>query len=259
MACFRASAVLVIIALCGTADAQSAVAQSCSTNLELGAPEGVDVVLCHNGYAAGYSYQHKIPLWCSYWIDRESVDINVERSDDFRVHSSIPPEHSSGRDDYRGSGFDRGHCAPSASVDYSSEANSETFFYTNIFPQLPGFNRDMMGHKGVWGFLENEIRSWARSRGQVYVISGAYVGPDAPKIGSGVSVPTHFFKVVVAPNGPDSIAFWMPHEEDTKYNASQYLVSIDFIESQTGLDLFPLIRDEQESALEAEVSAELWQ
>ncbi|WP_171040088.1 DNA/RNA non-specific endonuclease [Marinobacter shengliensis] len=256
---FRFGVVVVGLFICAFAHAQGARTASCKVNLELGVPGGADVVLCHDGYAAGYSYQHKIPLWCAYWIDRNTVDVNVERSDDFRVHPAIPPEHSSGRDDYRGSGFDRGHCAPSASVDYSTKANSETFLYTNMFPQLPGFNRDMMGHKGVWGFLENEIRSWARSRGRVYVISGAHVGQNAPKIGSGMTVPTHFFKVVIAPNGPDSIAFWMPHEEDTKYNASQYLVAIDFIEEQTGLDLLALIRDEQENALEAEVSAELWQ
>jgi len=162
------------------------------------------------------------------------------------------------RGDYSKSGFDRGHCAPSASIDYTASANSETFFYTNMFPQLPGFNRDMFGHKGVWGYLENEVRQWAREKNRLYVISGAYVPEGSRTIGQGVAIPSHFFKVIVNPLGPEVIAFWMPHEEDSKYNASQYLVSIDFIEAATGLDILSLVQDEQEDVIEAKIGSKLW-
>jgi endonuclease G len=247
------SLALMVIAL---SDAQSQ--EMCRENTELGNPGGADVTLCHDGYAVGYSYTHKIPVWCAYWIFRENVDVNVERSDDFRAHPSIPPEFSAQRDDYRGSGYDRGHCAPSGSIDYSASANSETFFYTNMFPQMPGFNRDMFSHSGVWGFLEGESRQWARERDRVYVISGAHVPPGAATIGQGVTIPSHFFKVMINPIGPEVIAFWMPHEPNTKYNASQYLVSVDFIEQQTGLDLLSMLQDDQENEIEGVRAQALW-
>jgi len=240
------------------ASAEVTASETCPTNMELGNPGGADITLCHDGYAVGYSYQHKIPMWCAYWIERETVDVNVERQDRFVEHPQIPAQYSSTRQDYSKSGFDRGHCAPSASIDYSAEANQETFFYTNMFPQKPGLNRDMFGHKGAWGYLENEIRSWARNRDQVYVISGAYVGPNAPKIGNGVSVPTHFFKVVVSPIGPEVIAFWIPHKEDAKYEVASYLTSVDDIERKTGLDLMSLLEDSQEDQLESQISDKLW-
>jgi endonuclease G len=250
--------VFLVMASLALVSVSAGAQEMCSSNMEFGNPGGADVTLCHDGYAVGYSYEHKIPMWCSYWITREMVDINVDRQDDFRENPSIPGQHSSVRGDYSKSGFDRGHCAPSASIDYTASANSETFFYTNMFPQLPGFNRDMFGHKGVWGFLENEERQWSRMKNRLYIISGAYVPPGARSIGNGVAVPSHFFKVIVNPIGPEVISFWMPHEEDSKYNASQYLVSIDFIEAATGLDLLSLVQDDQEDVIEAKIGSELW-
>lgn len=232
--------------------------ESCATNMELGNPGGADAILCHDGYAVGYSYQHKIPMWCAYWIERETVDVNVERQDRFVEHPQIPGQYSSTRGDYSKSGYDRGHCAPSASIDYSAEANQETFFYTNMFPQKPGLNRDMFGHKGAWGYLENEIRDWARQRDQVYVISGAYIGEAAQRIGNGVSVPTDFFKIVISPIGPDVIAFWIPHKENAKYEVSSYLTSVDDIERRTGLDFMSLLEDSQENDLESQIADKLW-
>jgi len=232
---------------------------SCQTQLALGNPGGVDTTICSDGYAAGYSYEHKIPMWCSYWIERDTVDFNVERQDDFRDHPQIDDRYEARRSDYSGSGYDRGHCAPSASIDYSVQANSQTFYYTNMFPQLPGLNRDMFGHNGAWGFLENEVRSWARKYDRVYVISGAYVPENHTEIGAGVSVPSHFYKIVVNPNGPRIIAFWMPHEEGKKYDVKSYLTSVDEIERVTGLDFLSRVNDDQEDDLEAAIPSSLWE
>ena len=249
--------VVLLVAL-ATASMAAAASESCPTNMELGNPGGSDLTLCHDGYAVGYSYQHKIPVWCAYWIERGTVDVNVERQDRFVEHPQVPKQYSSSRSDYSKSGYDRGHCAPSASIDYSAEANQETFFYTNMFPQKPGLNRDMFGHKGAWGYLENEIRDWARERDQVYVISGAHVGEGAQTIGDGVRVPTHFYKVVISPIGPEVIAFWIPHKENAKYEVVSYLTSIDDIERKTGLDFMSLLEDSQENDLESQIADKLW-
>ena len=250
-----ANAVLVILITTSQASADSSL---CPSHLELGNPGGADITLCHDGYALGYSYEHKIPIWCAYWIERETLDINVDRQDDFRGHPDVNAQYGAGDSDYRGSGFDRGHCAPSGSIDYNVDANSETFFYSNMFPQLPGFNRNMFGHKGVWGFLEGEVRSWTRKHGRMYVISGSYVPTEHQSIGEGVAVPTHFYKIVVNPSGPEVIAFWMPHRENTRYDAASYLSSVDEIEEITGLDFMSLLIDDQENDLERRIESSLW-
>lgn len=231
---------------------------NCQKHLPLGVLPGADQSFCYDGYAVGYSHNLKIPIWAAYRITNESANtVNVERSDDFRINPDIPAQYRSDRSDYRGSGYDRGHMAPSGSIDYSRSANSETYFYSNMVPQRPGFNRDGFGHAGVWGFLENEIRDWVRDRGEVYVVSGA-IASGRETIGDGVAIPEAFYKVVIDLDSADSIAFLLPHEDDLRDRATNFIVSIDRIEEVSGLDLFQRIVDEQETALEAFVARDMW-
>lgn len=230
----------------------------CRKHLPLGHLPGADQTFCYDGYAVGYSYDLKIPVWAAYRITHESANtVNVDRSDDFRINPSVPARYRSDRADYRGSGYDRGHMAPSGTIDYSREANSETYFYSNIVPQLPGFNRDGFGHQGVWGFLENEIRDWVRDRGELYVVSGA-IASGRQTIGNSVAIPEAFYKIVIDLKTADSIAFLLPHEENLKDQAAKFIVSIDRIEEVSGLDFFQRIVDEQEDALEAFVAPGMW-
>lgn len=232
--------------------------QQCQKHLPLGEFPGANQVFCYDGYAVGYSYDLKIPVWAAYRISHESANtVNVDRTDDFRVNPGVPAEFQSKKSDYRGSGFDRGHMAPSGSIDYSRAANSETFFLSNMVPQRPGFNRDGFGHEGVWGYLENEVRDWARERGSVYVVSGA-IATGRNTIGNGVAVPEAFYKIVIDLDEAESIAFLMPHKDDLRNQVERFIVSIDRIEEVSGLDLFQLIVDEQEEKLESFVARQMW-
>lgn len=251
----RRRAVLVLLLIFS----MSAMAQdACRKHMPLGPLPGSDQTFCYDGYAVGYSHALKIPLWAAYRITNEGANtVNVDRSDDFRINPDIPAEFRSDRDDYRGSGYDRGHMAPSGSIDYSRAANSETYFYSNMVPQRPGFNRDGFGHEGVWGFLENEIRDWVRDRGELYVVSGA-IASGRDTIGDDVAVPEAFYKVVIDLRSAESIAFLLPHEDDLRSRAADLIVSIDRIEEVSGLDLFQRIVDEQERALEAFIAPAMW-
>lgn len=107
------------------------------------------------------------------------------------------------------------------------------------------------------GFLENEIRDWVRDRGELYVVSGA-IASGRQTIGDGVAIPEAFYKIVIDLSSADSIAFLLPHEDDLRGQAANFIVSIDRIEEVSGLDLFQRIVDEQEAALEAFVAREMW-
>ena len=232
--------------------------EECSKHLPIGPLPGADQIFCYDGYAVGYSYRHKIPVWAAYRItDGSANGLNVDRQDDFRVNPEIPAQYQSRKSDYRGSGYDRGHMAPSGSIDYSPEANSETFYLSNMVPQRPGFNRDGFGHEGIWGYLENEVRDWVNERGEVYVVSGA-IATGGVTIGEGVSVPEAFYKIVIDLKKGDSIAFLMPHKDDLRDRAAHFIVSIDQIEEKSQLDLFQRIVDEQEEALEGHIAKRMW-
>lgn len=226
---------------------------NCGEHLKYGVPHDSDVILCREGYAVGYNFSKKVPDWVSYDITNESANgkNKVGRSDKFFDDEEIPQEFRSGENDYLRTGYDRGHVAPSASIDFSRKANDETFLYSNMTPQLPGFNRNMMGHKGVWGAIEDKERRWVKKRGELYIVAGTYFEDGHQTTGNGVGIPSRFFKILFDPGTQEAIAFWMPQDEDTRDLVEQYIESIDQIEAQTGYDFFSAFEDDVEALLES--------
>ena len=231
---------------------------NCEKHLPLGKLPGADQVFCYDGYAVGYAHDLKIPVWAAYLITDQSANgANVERQDNFRENPEVPAQFMSKKSDYRGSGFDRGHMAPSGSIDYSGAANSDTFYLSNMVPQRPGFNRDGFGHEGVWGYLENQARDWVAERGSIYVVSGA-IATGNQTIGEGVAVPEAFYKVMLDLKTGESISFLMPHKDDLRGDVESFITSIDRIEEISKLDLFQRVVDEQEKRLESFIAPGMW-
>lgn len=226
-------------------------ASACGDHLAFGVPGKSDQQLCRIGYASGYNYEHQAPDWVSYKLTRESVSLNaVARKNNFAIDRDIPREYRANHADYKGSGYDRGHLAPSASMDFSYEAMKESFLLSNMVPQKAGFNRYGFGRLGAWGALEGHVRSWAVKRGEVFVITGPVYSTVIDVIGDGIEVPGHFFKIIFDPRLKASIAFLIPHEEDTSARLESYITSIDHIESLTGFDFLGEIADEDELDIE---------
>jgi len=211
-----------------------------------------DYFACNHGYAIAYDYQAKIPTWVAYKVTRRSIDTNAtERKNSFYVDRRIPKEHRSNSKDYSKSGYDRGHMAPSGSIDYSIQANKETFFYSNIAPQVKEFNRAMHQYEGAWGELENIVRRWSRRYDELYIIAGTHYGENSKTIGSGVVVPDYFWKVVYDAERSHAIAFLMPQDKNTMRKMNSYLVSIDDIERLTGIDMFHEMDESVQKHIEA--------
>lgn len=233
--------------------------EKCKRHLLFGVPHQSDLVLCRDGYATGYNLLLKIPDWSAYFITYDSVHgANFVRSDYFFDDPDVTADHRSLPSDYAGSGFDRGHLAPSAAIDFTRQANNQTFFYSNMTPQLPGFNRNMMGHTGVWGAVEDKVRRWVRDRNELYIIAGTHVSDPPDSMGGGVAVPAHFFKIIVDPATLETLAFWMPQDLNTAHQMNSYLKSIDEIEVLTGFDFLSRLTDPVESLIEAQVPTAVW-
>lgn len=238
--------------------APSALAADCDQHLPFGVPSGGsgDKVLCYEAFAVSYDYEMKVPSWTSSLLTRETVHgKNVKRASNFKIDKNIPRVYSSSAGDYSHSGHDKGHIAGSAQHDNSRSANDETFLYTNAAPQLPGFNRDMMGHEGAWGRVESLVRKWVYKHESLIVISGTYFN-DVPKyIGNGVGVPSSFYKIILNPTTGDTVSFWFPHVEDTGDQIASYIVSIDEIEKRTGIDFLARVDDAQENYVEKSIGS----
>lgn len=219
-------------------------------------PESTLPVFHHSTFTLAYDEDHEQARWVAYILTREQLDRNfVRRTDWYEADPSIPTG-SAEFYDYKGSGYTKGHLVPSGDRAWSRKVNEETFLMSNISPQTYHFN------SGVWRELEENIRDWARTNEQLYIITGPVLGSDAPRIGkNAVTVPEAFFKVVLDLDLPErkAIGFVIPNEK-TDLPLEDFALPVDAVEEITGIDFFDLLitDDELEAELESDFDIELW-
>ncbi|MDE7104078.1 MAG: DNA/RNA non-specific endonuclease [Bacteroidales bacterium] len=241
--------------LCGTAHAQTA--------LEIPAPiaGGQERIIRHIGYTVGYNGQRRLPNWVAYELTPEETSGPAARQNRFVPDPEVPPHESATTDDYRHSGYDRGHMAPAGDMKWSEQAMRESFYLSNICPQHPALNR------GIWKRLEDLVRRQAATRGSIYVVCGPITAVDAPRIGrQGVAVPQRFFKALLqeAGGGWSAIGFVFENgAADDAAGASDdalrvHTLSIDSLERLTGMDFFPSLPDSIETVVERETDLNWW-
>lgn len=210
-------------------------------------------IIKHTYYTLSYSEKNEQAEWVAYELTEERVAGNVKRTDNFRI-DPVVTTGSSTPEDYKGSPYDRGHLAPAADMKFNSTAMSECFYMSNMSPQVPSFNR------GIWQQLEAQVRTWAVAYKDIYIVTGGILKYTMGEIGSNrVSVPKYFYKVVLDYTEPDikAIALLLPNEKGTK-QLEEYVITIDSIETLTGIDFFPALPDPLENELESSVHPEKW-
>lgn len=222
-------------------------------HLEWPAVQAKDVIIQHTAYTLCYDEKHEQAKWVAYSLTANETNSQYERSNDFNVDPKVSTG-SAGDNDYKGSGYDRGHLAPAGDMGFSSLTMQESFYYSNMSPQNPSFNR------GIWKKLEEQVRSWALIYDSVLVVTGPVLTANLPKIGvNGVSVPSFYYKVILdyKNNESKAIALILPNVKGSK-PLSSYVLSIDELEKLTNLDFFPELQDDLEARLEKNSSINLW-
>ncbi len=215
-----------------------------------------DLLLFNRQYFVGYSYLFRQPRWAMQLIDESTMHMedDFDRLDNFREDLRIPEKFRSTLDDYKGSGFDRGHLINSADRKGSRIINSETFLLSNMSPQKPGFNRD------IWLELEKAVRVLADKDEfeEVYAICGPLftIGDRIEVIGDNhVVVPDAFFKSVLAEKAKaksrNQLAMWSFVIPNMKTNKSlkEFLVPTVEVERRAGLQLWDRLRGEKSDTL----------
>ena len=202
-------------------------------------------IIHYEYYSVSYCNQNKSSEWSIYSLDSGKIDNlgKYPRTSNFRKDTN---GKGSSIENFRYSGFDRGHLVPAADMSFNEVAINESFFMTNISPQRPAFNR------GGWKRLEIEIRKrtkdWVNNKGKVVIITGQCGGYET--IGEDkITVPEFFYKIFVDIKKNRSISFLVPNKKVEK-NLKSYVVPIGLIESLTGVDFFYRLDDDTEYILE---------
>lgn len=222
-------------------------------HLELGTPKQSDMVDCREGYAIGYNYQLKSAEWVAYKLESQPEGEGVDRTDDFRVDPKIPAEFQTTPDDYDEPVYHQGHLANSESIDTSVVAISETFYMSNMVPQLPTHNT------GIWKGLENRERKWANKRSSIFVYAGPlYIGQIEHIGANQVPVPSHLWKAIYDPEKNEAITYVIEHKPLYTRDLDKYLKSVDYIEALAGIDLLSQLEDSVETSIELIVQPKQW-
>jgi endonuclease G len=188
----------------------------------------------------------------AYLLTKDETVKRFQRGEFFAPDTMIP-----GTDfkiDYLKSGYDRGHLAPAADMGYSMETMVQSFFYSNMSPQLPRFNR------GVWKKLEIQVRNWAVEYDSLYVVTGPIFDSVMPTIGPHrVAVPKAYYKVLLQKRNGEwfGIGFVLPNS-NAKVDFKNYATSIDKVEELTGIDFFEKLIDSVEFSIEQQFCIQCW-
>ena len=220
-----------------------------------------------------YSIEYDEQLHHSKWVAFTFYDVvNAKKwnrnnwnstpwgGDPFQPDPSLPFEACPIREDFSGSGGVRGHLCASADRLYSKEANEQTFYYSNMSPMYWGFNG------GIWENLEIVVRdAWAYKStfcDTLYVVKGGTIreGEYTPSLNYRLPIPKHYFMALLCrKNGTyKSIGFYIEHAPSTNLSYRDYIVSIDELEKETGIDFFCNLPDKIEDAVEATCNPSVW-
>jgi endonuclease G len=224
----------------------------CFDSLYLPEIDSSEILICHYAYNLVYDESHEQAKWVFYKLDKSKLDGPISRTDNFKIDPLIV-SGSAHHEDYRGSGFDRGHLAPAGDMTWSLKAMEESFYYSNMSPQKPSFNR------GIWRKLETKTRKWVADFDSIYVTTGPIFDENMVSIGKGVSVPNFFYKALIGFRDSTSLglAFVLPNE-GSKDNLKDYVISIDSLERLTDIDFHSKLDISVQNQVEKTVCITCW-
>lgn len=216
-------------------------------------PEGMNSVTCtYKGFTSHFNPTYHIPNVVIYELTGNETEGSTPRHNNFITDEGV--EGCATPQDYSYSGYDRGHMAPASDMKWDDKAMRQSFYMTNICPQVKALNT------GAWNRLESRVREWAKRDSVLIVATGPILSDPMPTIGdSKVAVPPRFFKILLASHAQPmrAIAFIYDNARATG-DLEQHAVSVDAVEEATGIDFFSNLPDEVEDAVEAQCDLSQW-
>lgn len=220
-------------------------------------------------YTVDWHAEKKHSRWVAFTFTRESSQENWDRKnwehtewghDPFQADPSLSVYERTELKDYDRDGYDRGHLCASADRLNSKDCNEQTFYLSNMSPQISRFNQK------DWVKLEGLVQNWGRSntfRDTLYVVKGGTIRDDQIMTYNkhDVPVPKYYFMALMCKKSGTykAIGFWVEHKSyGGSPDVSSWAVSIDELEEKTGIDFFCNLPDRIENPIEKTFSLESW-
>jgi endonuclease G len=213
-------------------------------------------------YVLSYNSKTKTANWVSWQLNKSWIGA-ADRQDNFRPDDALPDAWYKVRpNDYTGSGYDRGHIAPSADRTRNEADNSATFLMTNMMPQVPELNR------GLWGDLEDYCRELVQQGKELYIIAGPMGRKGSIGRKEKIAVPARNWKVIAVLDrqglgmqgitaNTRTIAVMMPNDASVKGRGwKSFRVSVARVERETGLNFLSNVPLQVQQVIESKVDSQ---
>ena len=216
----------------------------------------------YRNYSFGWSQKDRVALWVAYPLCRLYTNGSAGRTNEWALDPLLGEDSAAPFGGYAGD-YARGHQLPSADRQCCYEANAQTFYGTNMTPQLNAHNEK------IWADLESKVRGYANSSDTTYVVTGVIVSEtskiEKDSYGKNVTVPDAYFKAVLKYSKSSTLgtwnaaAFFLEHRAYSGSVGKEHSMSIDELEKKTGIDFFvnlpAKIGEDQAAKIEAAIPA----
>ncbi len=190
--------------------------------------------LCYEAFAVLHSGTSKTPVFVAQRLNRQSIeDADEKRAKRFFADARLPSGERAELEDYKGSGYSRGHMAPAGDMT-TPTAMAQSFSLANIVPQNAQHNG------GAWAKIEQDTRHYVRrAKGDVFVITGPVFAENAPQIGAnGVRVPAYLYKLVYDATTHRAWAHWQQNRQGETVSRP---IGYSELVKRTGVEFLPEI------------------
>jgi len=180
-------------------------------------------ILDHKYFVVYYDNQYRLARWVKYELTKDLLlQQKAKRKDPFKADILLGKRNALAVKpaEYKNTGYDKGHLAPSADFAFSQDANNSTFVMSNMVPQKPKLNQI------AWKALEEQVRKWACGEERVTVITGPILEGKMAKLPSGLVVPNEFFKIVFDETPPRKAIAFIYRQEDAKDVMKERIVDL---------------------------------
>lgn len=212
----------------------------------------------YRNYSFGWSQKDRVAVWVAYPNCKLYLNGSVGRTDEWALDPLLGELSAAPFGGYAGS-YARGHQIPSADRQCCYEANAQTFYGTNMTPQLNAHN------EGIWADLEGKVRTISKASDTTYVVTGVVLSESSKtekdSYGQSVTIPDAYFKVLLRYSKSSTLgqwnaaAFYLEHRSYSEKLGKQHSMSVDALEEITGMDFFvnlpAKIGEEQAEKIEA--------
>jgi DNA/RNA endonuclease G (NUC1) len=195
----------------------------------------------YRNYSFGWSQKDRVALWVAYPLCKLYTNGSAGRTNAWALDPLLGEDSAAPFGGYAGD-YARGHQLPSADRQCCYEANAQTFYGTNMTPQLNAHNEK------IWADLEGRVRGWANTSDTTYVVTGVMVSPSSKKekdsYGKSVTVPDAYFKAILKYSKSSTLgqwnaaAFYLEHRAYSGGVSKEHSMSVDELEEMTGIDFF---------------------